>query len=51
MDEGKFRGEAAHEENPRWETMVSRRGSLYGRSDDIRSEFGRDYTRILHSNA
>jgi len=36
MDDGKFWGEAAHEQNPRWETMVSRRGSLYGRSDDIR---------------
>ena len=36
--------------NPKWEQCISRKSeSLYTRTDDLRSEFYRDYTRILHS--
>ena len=41
----------AYEENPKWENMISREKPLYKRDDDLRSEFERDYTRIIHSNS
>ena len=41
----------AYEENPKWENMISRKKPLYKRDDDLRSEFERDYTRIIHSNS
>ena len=40
-----------YEENPKWENMISRKKPLYKRDDDLRSEFERDYTRIIHSNS
>ncbi len=46
--EAKFRQEAMTEENPRWEKGIERKERLYHRQNDIRSEFARDYTRILH---
>ncbi|NLK07163.1 MAG: HD domain-containing protein [Firmicutes bacterium] len=42
---------AATENNPRWAELTARRGKLYSRTDDIRTEFFRDYNRILHSQA
>lgn len=48
---GRFASVAIHPKNPRWETSVARRRTIYGRTDDIRSEFARDYTRILHCTA
>lgn len=37
--------------NPHWEDAVKRENDLYSRgSKEIRSEFARDYTRVLHSN-
>ena len=42
---------AATENNPRWKELTARRGKLYPRKDDIRTEFFRDYNRILHSQA
>ena len=41
----------AYEENPKWGNMISREKPLYKRDDDLRSEFERDYTRIIHSNS
>ena len=38
----------ADENNPHWEQMVKRENSLYVRGNSIRSEFERDYTRLLH---
>ena len=38
-------------ENPKWKNCISRQEALYSRQDDIRSEFARDYNRILHSTA
>lgn len=42
---------AANENNPKWEYMIKREKQLYPRNNDIRSEFERDYTRLIHCNA
>lgn len=42
---------AASPENPKWNNIISREHPLYSRNNDIRSEFERDFTRIIHSNA
>ena len=47
----KFKDYAATEENPRWENMIKREKEIYKKEKDLRSEFERDYTRILHCNA
>lgn len=47
----KFQSVAATSQNPNWEKLIERPTQLYSRRDDIRSEFARDYTRILHSLA
>ena len=46
-----FSKHAATAQHPNWELLISRQSKLYSRSDDIRSPFARDYTRILHSMA
>lgn len=46
-----FKDFAANEQNPKWENIISRTSNLYHRDSDIRSEFERDYTRIIHSNS
>lgn len=47
----KFINEAANENNPKWSNIIKRENELYSRNNDIRSEFERDYTRIIHSTA
>ncbi len=42
---------AASPDHPRWEDMIAREIPLYERAGEIRSPFGRDYTRIIHSAA
>ncbi len=44
---------AAYEENSSeyYEQLIHREHDIYSKEDDVRSEFGRDYTRILHSLA
>ena len=37
--------------NPKWENIIKRENELYSRGNDIRSEFERDYTRIIHTQA
>lgn len=39
------------EQHPHWKQAISRMQSLYKRKNDFRTEFGRDYTRIIHSTA
>ncbi len=39
------------EKNPIFEQATKRESMLYGRGNSIRSEFERDYTRLLHSEA
>ena len=43
--------QAANENNPKWEKIIKREEELYSRGNDIRSDFERDYTRIIHSDA
>jgi len=49
--ENKFKQVSANPENPKWNNMISRENELYKRENDMRSEFERDYTRIIHSSA
>ncbi|MCR4734477.1 MAG: dNTP triphosphohydrolase [Treponema sp.] len=35
----------------KWEQAIKREAEIYSRNNDIRSEFERDYTRLLHSEA
>ncbi|NMC56943.1 MAG: HD domain-containing protein, partial [Eubacteriaceae bacterium] len=47
-NEKKFAAVAAKPENKNWDMLIKREGALYTREGDVRSEFERDYTRILH---
>lgn len=51
MISGKFSKVASNENNPNWLKHIERQQELYKRENDIRSEYERDYTRILHSLA
>lgn len=42
---------SANENNPKWNNIIKREKPLYIRESDIRSDFERDYTRIIHCNA
>lgn len=42
---------SANEQNPKWKNMIQREIPLYHRNNDVRSEFERDYTRVVHSTA
>lgn len=42
---------AATLNNSKWLNMINREYPLYARNNDIRSEFERDYTRVIHSTA
>ncbi len=42
---------SANEGNPKWEKIIRREKNIYKRDGDVRSEFERDYTRVLHCNA
>lgn len=37
--------------NPKWKNAVEREVPIYSRGNEIRSEFERDYTRLLHCQA
>ena len=47
--EKSFQNFKADENNPKWNNIIKRESKLYSRNNDIRSEFERDYTRIIHS--
>ncbi len=51
LQKGRFKSEAIFEGNSKWEQCLTRYQPLYQRTDDIRSEFFRDFNRILHSKA
>ena len=51
MERGLFKTVGVHAGNAKWEQGISRIQPIYKKSADIRSEFARDYTRILHSKA
>ena len=47
----KFENVAANENNPKWDKMIKRQIKLEKKPGDVRTEFERDYTRILYSTA
>ena len=49
--ENSFKDYAMTKNNPKWENAISRITPLETRDTDLRSNFDRDYTRIIHSNA
>ncbi|WP_084457901.1 deoxyguanosinetriphosphate triphosphohydrolase family protein [Desulfocurvus vexinensis] len=51
MEKGLFQAEAMVPGARKWEDAISRAHKLYSKKDEIRTEFERDYTRILHSLA
>lgn len=46
-----FENYSANPNNSKWKNIISREFPIYSRNNDIRSEFERDYTRIIHSTA
>ncbi len=46
-----FSNYQTNEQNKKWEQAIKREIPIYGRNNDIRTDFERDYTRILHSQA
>lgn len=51
MKSNQFANLASYEQNPNWNKHIERYGDLYERNNDIRAQYERDYTRILHSLA
>ena len=51
MGKRKFENVAIEEENNKYNDCIFRNDLIYKRTNDIRSEFNRDYNRILHSNS
>ena len=47
----KLAEESANENNPKWNQMILREKELYSANTDLRTDFERDYTRIIYSNA
>lgn len=46
-----FKDEAMFPSNPKWENAITRIGEIYQKRYETRSEFERDYNRILNSSA
>ena len=46
-----FENEKCSENNEKWNQSIKRETDIYARNNDIRSEFERDYTRLLHCQA
>ncbi|MCK4661498.1 MAG: HD domain-containing protein [Bacteroidales bacterium] len=51
MQKGKFSDVATYPGSLKWDETIQRQNNLYIRKNDIRSEFFRDYNRILHCKA
>lgn len=47
----KFTNHATTPESINWQNAIKREQPLYKRNNDLRDEFQRDYTRIIHSNS
>lgn len=47
----KFISVSATPSNPKWNNLISREDDLYKKVNDVRSEFERDYDRIIYCNA
>lgn len=46
-----FKSVRCDSSNPKWENCIKRQYKLYEHGEQIRSEFDRDYTRLLHCKA
>ena len=46
-----FKDLKMNENNPKWEKACMRVNDIYKRPNDVRSDFERDYNRIVNSNA
>ncbi len=51
MKNGLFSRVACNPGHPHWTEAIQRYGKLYIQADELRSEFTRDYNRILHCKA
>lgn len=51
MGNKKFQDYAMNENHPQYTIAISRQEKLYQRRNDLRTPFGRDYTRIIFSEA
>lgn len=49
--ENDFKNYSANKNNPKWQNMIKREKEIYKRERELRSDFERDYTRIIHCNA
>ena len=49
--EKKLAIEAATPMNIKWQPMIAREKTIYQRENELRTEFERDYDRILYSNS
>lgn len=49
--EKKFINVSANENNPLWDKIIMREIPLYKRDNDLRTDFERDYTRVIYTNA
>lgn len=49
--EGLLKSAAMLPENPKWEKAIKREKELYSRNNEFRTDFERDYTRVIHCNA
>ena len=47
----KFETVAMTEKNPKWSNAIKREKALYSRNNEIRTDFERDYTRVINCNA
>ena len=46
-----FEKVAMTKQNPKWENAIKREKKLYSRNNEFRTDFERDYTRVIHCNA
>ena len=46
-----FEKVAMTEQNQKWENAIKREKKLYSRNNEFRTDFERDYTRVIHCNA
>ena len=46
-----FEKVAMTKQNPKWENAIKREKELYSRNNEFRTDFERDYTRVIHCNA
>ncbi|HOT76015.1 MAG TPA: HD domain-containing protein [Candidatus Wallbacteria bacterium] len=51
MQKDKFKSVAVSPASPKWNQASARSEKLYSRFNEVRDEFSRDYTRILHCTA